>query len=153
MSRRDQITMTDAEVDEYLRGRRTMNVATLNHDGRIHLVAMWYGFFDDGALGFWTYGRSQKIKNLQRDPRLTCLVESGDTYGELKGVELVGTGVVVEDRDAVMQIGRSVFERYTGPWSEEVRPAVEAMGAKRHAVRIQIDKVVTWDHTKLGGVY
>ena len=153
MSRRDQITMTEAEVDAYLRGRRTMNVATLNHDGRIHLVAMWYGFFDDGALGFWTYSRSQKIKNLQRDPRLTCLVESGDEYAELKGVELVGTGVVVEDRAAVMQIGRSVFERYTGPWSDEVAPAVEAMGAKRFAVRIEIGDVVTWDHTKLGGVY
>ena len=153
MSRRDQIKMSEAEVDVYLRGRRTMNVATLNHDGRIHLVAMWYGFFDDGALGFWTYSRSQKIKNLQRDPRLTCLVESGDEYAELKGVEIVGTGVVVEDRAAVMQIGRSVFERYTGPWSDEVAPAVEAMGAKRFAVRIEIDDVVTWDHTKLGGVY
>ena len=153
MSRRDQIKMSEAEIDEYLRGRHTMNVATLNHDGRIHLVAMWYGFFDDGALGFWTYSRSQKIKNLQRDPRLTCLVESGDEYAELKGVEIVGTGVVVEDRAAVMQIGRSVFERYTGPWSDEVAPAVEAMGAKRFAVRIEIDDVVTWDHTKLGGVY
>ena len=153
MSRRDQIKMTDAEVDDYLRGRRTMNVATLNHDGRIHLVAMWYGYFDDGALGFWTYSRSQKIKNLQRDPRLTCLVESGDEYAELKGVEIVGTGSVVEDPAAVMQIGRSVFERYTGPWSDEVAPAVEAMGAKRVAVRIEIDDVVTWDHTKLGGVY
>jgi PPOX class probable F420-dependent enzyme len=153
VSRRDQIKMSDAEVDEHLRGRHTMNVATLNHDGRIHLVAMWYGYFDDGALGFWTYSRSQKIKNLQRDPRLTCLVESGDTYAELRGVEIVGTGVVVADRAAVMQIGRSVFERYTGPWSDEVAPAVEAMGAKRVAVRIEIDDVVTWDHTKLGGTY
>ena len=153
MSRRDLIKMTKAEVDEHLRGRHTMNVATLNHDGRIHLVAMWYGFFGDGALGFWTYSRSQKIKNLQRDPRLTCLVESGEEYAELKGVELVGTGVVVEDRAAVMEIGRSVFERYTGPWSDEVAPAVEAMGAKRFAVRIEIDDVVTWDHTKLGGTY
>lgn len=153
MSRRDQIKMTDAEVGEYLGGRRTMNVATLNHDGRIHLVAMWYGFFDDGSIGFWTYSRSQKIKNLQRDSRLTCLVESGDEYAQLKGVEIVGTGVVVEETDAVMQIGRSVFERYTGPWSDEVAPAVEAMGAKRFAVRIEIDDVVTWDHTKLGGTY
>ena len=153
MSRRDQITMSQDEVDELLRGRHTMNVATVNHDGRIHLVAMWYGYFADGALGFWTYGRSQKIKNLQRDPRMTCLVETGDEYAQLKGVELVGTGVVVEDGDAVMQIGRSVYERYTGPWSDAVAPAVEAMGAKRFAVRIEIEKVVSWDHTKLGGVY
>jgi len=153
MSRRDQIRMTDEEIDEFLRGRHTMNVATLNHDGRIHLVAMWYGFFDDGALGFWTYGKSQKILNLQRDPRMTCLVETGEEYAQLKGVEIVGTGEVVTDRDEVMQIGRSVFERYTGPWSDAAAPAVEQMGAKRHAVRIKVDKLVTWDHTKLGGVY
>ena len=153
MSRRDQIRMTEAEVDDFLRGRRTMNVATTNHDGTIHLVAMWYGFFDDGALGFWTYGRSQKIKNLQRDPRMTCLVESGDDYAQLQGVELVGTGTVIEDRSAVMQIGRSVYERYTGPWDDAVAPAIESMGAKRSAVRIEVDKVVSWDHTKLGGVY
>jgi len=153
MSRRDQITMSKDEIDAFLRGRHTMNVATINHDGRIHLVAMWYGFFDDGALGFWTYGRSQKIKNLQRDDRMTCLVESGDEYAELKGVEIVGRGTVLDDRGAVMQIGRSVYERYTGPWSDAVAPAVEAMGAKRSAVKIEIDKLVTWDHTKLGGTY
>ena len=72
---------------------------------------------------------------------------------ELQGVEIVGRGIVVEDRDAVMQIGRSVYERYTGPWSDAIAPAVEAMGAKRFAVRIEVDKMVTWDHTKLGGVY
>jgi len=153
VSRRDQIRMTDAEIDEFLRGRHTMNVATLNHDGAIHLVAMWYGFFDDGALGFWTYGKSQKILNLQRDPRMTCLVETGSEYAELRGVEIVGRGTVVTDRTEVMQIGRSVFERYTGPWSDAAAPAVEQMGAKRHAVRIEVDKLVTWDHTKLGGVY
>jgi len=153
MSRRDQIKMTDDEIVEYLRGRHVMNVATIGKDGRPHLVAMWYGFFDDGALGFWTYGRSQKILNLKRDPRMTCLVETGDEYAELKGVEIVGNGVVIEDRDEVMQIGRSVFERYTGPWSDAAAPAVEAMGAKRFAVKIEVEKMVTWDHTKLGGVY
>jgi PPOX class probable F420-dependent enzyme len=153
MSRRDQIKMTDAEIEEFLRGRHTMNVATIGKDGRPHLVAMWYGFFDDGSLGFWTYGKSQKILNLQRDPRMTCLVETGAEYAELKGVEIVATGIVVTDRDEVMQIGRSVFERYTGPWSDAAAPAVEAMGAKRHAVKIEVEKLVTWDHGKLGGVY
>ncbi len=153
MSRREQIKMTPEEITDFLHGRHTMNVATHNHDGTIHLVAMWYGYFHDGALGFWTYGRSQKILNLQRDARLSCLVEAGDEYAELKGVEIVGRGVVVEDRDAVIQIGRSVYERYTGPWSDAIAPAVEAMGAKRFAVKIEVDKMVTWDHTKLGGVY
>lgn len=153
MSRRDQIRMAQEEIDEFLRGRHTMNVATIGPDGRPHLVAMWYGFFDDGALGFWTYGKSQKIVNLQRDPRMTCLVETGDEYAQLKGVEIVGTGVVLTERDEVMAIGRSVFERYTGPWSDAAAPAVEQMGAKRSAVKIEIEKLVTWDHTKLGGTY
>ena len=68
MSRRNQITMTEAEVEAYLQGRETMNVASYNHDGTIHLVAMWYGFLD-GVPAFWTYGKSQKILNLRRDPR------------------------------------------------------------------------------------
>jgi PPOX class probable F420-dependent enzyme len=145
--------MTDEEIDEFLHGRRTMNVATINKDGTPHLVAMWYGFFADVALGYWTYGKSQKIVNLQRDPRTTCLVETGDEYAQLKGVEIIGTGVVVTDRDAVMEIGKSVFERYTGPWSDAAAPAVEQMGSKRFAVRIEVEKMVTWDHTKLGGTY
>jgi PPOX class probable F420-dependent enzyme len=153
VSRRDQIKMTDAEIDEFLRGRHTMNVATINKDGTPHLVAMWYGFFDDGALGYWTYGKSQKIVNLQRDPRTTCLVETGAEYAELKGVEIVGRGTVVTDRDEVMQIGKSVFERYTGPWSDAAAPAVEQMGAKRFAVRLEVEKMVSWDHGKLGGTY
>lgn len=153
MSRRDQIKMTPEEIQEYLQGRHTMNVATIGKDGRPHLVAMWYGFFADGALGFWTYGKSQKILNLQRDPRMTCLVETGEEYAQLKGVEIIGTGTVLTERDEVMEIGRSVFERYTGPWSDAAAPAVEAMGAKRAAVKIEIEELVTWDHTKLGGTY
>lgn len=153
MSRRDQITMTPDEVATFLDGRHTMNVATINRDGTPHLVAMWYGYFDDGALGFWTYGKSQKVLNLQRDSRMTCLVETGEEYAQLKGVEIIGTGIVLTDRDAVMQLGRSVFERYTGPWSDAAAPGVEKMGAKRAAVRIEVEKYVTWDHNKLGGTY
>lgn len=153
MSRRDQIRMTDAEVDAFLAERHTMDVATIGVDGRPHLVAMWYGFFDGGGLGFWTYGRSQKIVNLRRDPRMTCLVEAGDAYQELRGVELVCNGTVVEDRDEVLDVGASVFDRYTGPYTSEVRPLLEQMGAKRVAVRIEVLEVVSWDHRKLGGTY
>lgn len=152
MSRRDQIRMTPEEVDEFLHGRHTMNVATIGADGRPHLVAMWYGFLD-GAPAFWTYGKSQKIVNLQRDPRITCLVEDGDRYEELRGAELVGRGVVIDDPDAVMAVGISVFERYTAPFSEEYRPMIEKTGAKRVAVKIEVEKTVSWDHRKLGGVY
>ena len=153
MSRRDQIRMSDDEVQAFLAERHTMDVATIGADGRPHLVAMWYGFFPDGQLGFWTYGRSQKIVNLRRDPRLTCLVETGTAYEELRGVELVADGTVVDDREEVLAIGASVFDRYTGPYTPEARPVLEQVGAKRAAVRITVRDVVSWDHRKLGGTY
>ena len=152
MSRRDLIRMSSEEVDAFLQGRHTMNMATLNHDGTVHLVAMWYGFLD-GAPAFWTYGKSQKVVNLRRDPRITCLVEAGEQYDELKGVELVGTARIVEDRDAVMAVGRSLFERYTGPWTDQAAAGVEMMGAKRVAIVVEPAKTVSWDHAKLGGAY
>jgi PPOX class probable F420-dependent enzyme len=145
--------MSEEEVDEFLHGRHTMNVATIGPDGRVHLVAMWYGFTADDRPAFWTYGRSQKILNLQRDPRITCLVETGATYAELKGVELVGTGVILDSQDDVQATGRSVYERYNGEWSDAAAAGVAAMGAKRVVVRIDVEKVVSWDHAKLGGTY
>ncbi len=153
MSRRDQIRMDDAEVAAFLGERHTMNIATLGADGRPHLVAMWYGFFPDGALGFWTYGRSQKIVNLRRDPRMTCLVEAGEAYEELRGVELVADGTIVEEREEVLALGASVFDRYSGPYTPESRPILEQVGAKRAAVRIEVLETVSWDHRKLGGTY
>jgi PPOX class probable F420-dependent enzyme len=152
MSRRDLIRMTHDEQVEFLDGRHTMNVATMNHDGSIHLVAMWYGFVDKHPA-FWTYGRSQKIRNLERNPQITCLVETGDVYEELMGVELVGEAEIVTDRDRLMEIGRSVFERYIGPWSDEMQPYLDQTGAKRHGVIITPKRVVSWDHRKLGGAY
>ncbi len=144
--------MTDEEVQAFLQERHTMNVASIGRDGRPHLVAMWYGFYD-GAPAFWTYGKSQKIVNLRRDPRLTCLVEAGAAYKDLQGVELIGTGAILEDREDVMAVGRSVYERYTGPYSDDRAGALERTGAKRVAVRIDVESVVSWDHRKLGGTY
>ena len=109
--RRDLIRMSDDEIDEFLHGRRTMNVATFNHDGTIHLVAMWYGFYE-GKPAFETFAKSQKVLNVQRDSRITVLVEDGDQYEELRGVEIVGTGRVVEDPAEVMKIARDVVRRY-----------------------------------------
>lgn len=152
MSRRDQVRMTDDEVEAFLHGRHTMNVATYNHDGTIHLVAMWYGFVD-GETAFWTYRSSQKIKNLERNPSITCLVEDGDVYEELRGVELVGRGEVITAPEETMAVGESVFERYQGAVTDEVRPFVAKAGEKRYAVRIHVDRVVSWDHRKLGGTY
>ncbi len=152
MSRRDLIRMTPEEVEAFLAGRHTMNLATIGPDGFPHLVAMWYGFVD-GKPAVWTYGKSQKVRNLERDPRITALVETGDTYDQLQGVELVGHATLADDRDTVMAVGRSVWERYTGQWSDDAAGAVAAMGAKRVAIIIDVAKTVSWDHRKLGGTY
>lgn len=152
MSRRDQIRMSDAEVEGFLSGRHTMNVASFNHDGTIHLVAMWYAMVDGDAV-FWTFGKSQKIRNLQRDPRITLLVETGDEYAELMGVEMVGQAEVITTHDDIMAIGEAVYVRYFGEINDEIRPFVHATGAKRFGVRIKVDNVVSWDHRKLEGVY
>lgn len=152
MKRRDVIRMSDDEVATFLDGRHTMNVATVNHDGSIHLVAMWYGFLD-GRPGFWTYGRSQKVLNLERNPQITCLVETGEEYEQLQGVELVGRGELVTDRERIMELGRSVFQRYVGTWSDEMQPYLDKTGAKRVGVVIDVERTVSWDHRKLGGTY
>ncbi len=153
-SRREQIQMTPEEVAAFLDGRHTMNVATLGPTGHPHLVAMWYAMLD-GKPAFWTFTKSQKILNLRRDPRITALVEDGETYATLRGVELVGSARIVEDWDGIMRIALATAEKYNGPEAvgEQARPFLEAMAAKRVGVVIDVDKVVSWDHTKLGGRY
>lgn len=153
MSRRDIIRMTEAEVESYLTSGRDLQVASINADGTPHLVTMWFALVD-GDLCFWTYGRSQKIVNLQRDPRVTVLVADGDVYEKLRGVSVAGTATVIEDRDEVNAIGEAVFEKYWMPITDEaVREGVHSMGAKRLGVRITLEKVVSWDHSKLEGAY
>ncbi|MGH9177222.1 MAG: pyridoxamine 5'-phosphate oxidase family protein [Acidimicrobiales bacterium] len=149
MNRRAEIRMSPAEVEAFLHEPHHLQVATVGRDGRPHLVAMWYGFLD-GRPALWTYGRSQKVANLRRDPRITCLAESGGAYNELKGVQLIGTATILEDREAVLAAGRSVFERYGGHLTEADRPRLERMSAKRVAVRIDVERMVSWDHAKLG---
>ncbi len=151
--RRDLIAMTPEELDAFLAGRRTMNVATFNHDGSIHLVAMWYGFYE-GKPAFETFTKSQKIRNLERDDRITVLVETGDDYNELKGVELVGRATVTADPEVVMPVARSVVERYFAVDKPEDAEAVAiGLANKRSAVIIDVERTVSWDHTKLGGTY
>lgn len=149
VNQRDRIKMTDEEVDEFLAGRHSMAMCTINHDGTIHAVAMWYGFLE-GAVAIETKAKSQKVQNLRRNPTMTVLVEDGETYQELRGVELVGRGEIVEDPDRIWELGVSVFERYQAPYTEEMRPFVEAMLNKRVVVKLHVDRVVTWDHRKLG---
>ncbi|HET9729069.1 MAG TPA: PPOX class F420-dependent oxidoreductase [Acidimicrobiia bacterium] len=151
VNQRAQIKMTPEEVDAFLHERHSMTMSTISPDGSIHSVAMWYGFLE-GAIAFETKAKSQKVLNLRREPRLTCLVESGDSYDQLRGVSLVGTGEIVEEAETerIWELGVSVFERYNAPYSEEMKPFVEAMLRKRVVVKLHVDKTVTWDHRKLG---
>jgi PPOX class probable F420-dependent enzyme len=146
--------MTDDEVQAYLAEQKILNVATIGPTGRPHLVAMWYEVIN-GKVSFWTFGKSQKIMNLRRDPRITCLVESGDTYETLRGVELVGTARFVEDYDQILEIGKTVAAKYQGDvvLSEAALPFIEAQARKRIGVIVDVERVVSWDHTKLGGSY
>lgn len=146
--RRASIAMTEDEIRAFLNERQVMTVATIAVDGRPHLTAMWYGFLADGTPALWTYGKSQKIVNLRRDPRITCLIEDGEAYNELRGVELRATAEVIEDRDVVDALGLSVYERYTGPIDDGAHEVVRVMGAKRVAVRIDVERTVSWDHSK-----
>ena len=153
MSRRDQIRMTDTEISAFLDQQRSLQVASINKDGSPHLVTMWYGFID-GNIVFWTYAKSQKVANLRRDPRISCLVESGLKYEELKGVSITGRGEISDDREYVQQVGAAVLPRYNMVEIDDgVREVLQRMGAKRVAITIHPSKVVSWDHTKLGGVY
>ena len=150
VKQRDLIRMTDAEVQEFLAGVRTMNCATVNHDGTIHLVAMWYGFLE-GCPALETKAKSQKVANLRRDPQITCLVEDGSAYEELRGVEIVGHAEIVDEPDRMFELGISVFERHQGmEYRDELRPVIEQMLHKRVVVKIHPDRYVSWDHRKLG---
>lgn len=144
--------MSPDEVTEFLQGRHTLNVATFNHDGTIHLVAMWYGFID-GDLAFETFEKSQKVQNLRRDSRITVLVEDGDQYENLRGVELVGRAEIIEDHETIMDVARAVLTRYHDLAPEDLDGAAEFMVRKRVGVRIHAEKVVSWDHRKLAGGY
>ena len=149
VNQRKAIRMTPEEVDAFLSERRAMTMCSVSPDGSIHAVAMWYGFLD-GCITVETKAKSQKVRNLRRDPRCTCLFEDGDTYEELRGVELVGRAEIVEDPDKLWELGVSVFERYNAPYTEELKPFVEAMLHKRVAIKLNVDRTVSWDHRKLG---
>ena len=153
-SRRTTITMTDEEIVAYLEEQKVLNVATIGPTGHPHVVAMWYVVLD-GKPAFWTFGKSQKIMNIRRDPKITGLIESGDAYNELRGVELVGTGRIIDDETKVLEIGKAVAVKYNGPnaVSEAALPFIEAQARKRLGVVFEIERTVSWDHTKLGGSY
>ncbi|KQY64147.1 MULTISPECIES: pyridoxamine 5'-phosphate oxidase family protein [unclassified Nocardioides] len=154
MSGRDAVRLDDAELDAFLRDNVKVQVATVGTDGTAHLTTLFYVVLDDGRLAFWTYGRSQKIRNLERDPRITCLVEDGTDYFELRGASLKGVAELVLDPDRIFAIGSAVATRMVGAASFEQLGDVGAaevrrQAAKRVAVIVTPERVSSWDHRKM----
>jgi PPOX class probable F420-dependent enzyme len=147
-NQRSTIVLTDEEIRQFLEGSRSMTLATVGPSGHPHLVAMWFALID-GDICFETKAKSQKAANLRRDPKVSCLIEDGMTYEELRGVAIEGTADVVDDADLLWRIGVNVFERYYGPYTDDLKPMVEAMLNKRVAVRVKAERVRSWDHAKL----
>ena len=145
---RERIRMTDGEVAEFLDRQRTLHLASIGPDGVPHLVPMFFGLID-GRIAMWTYAKSQKAANLRRDPRVTCLVETGDHYGELRGVSITGRAELHDDYDTVYGVGEALHARYQGGMTHSSRAGLEAESHKRVAVFIDPVKTVTWDHRKL----
>ncbi|MCZ8382514.1 PPOX class F420-dependent oxidoreductase [Mycobacterium sp. CPCC 205372] len=147
---RGKIVMSDAEIAEFIDRSRTATMATVLPSGRPHLVAMWYAVLD-GEIWFETKAKSQKAVNLRRDPTVTVMIEDGDTYNTLRGVSIDGRAEIVDDDpDLLLRVGISVWERYTGPYSDDMRPFVDQMMNNRIAVRVVPERNRSWDHRKLG---
>jgi len=152
MSRRDLIRMNDEEIRAFLEEQRTLQVATIDHDGWPHLIAMWYVLIND-QIAFWTYAKSQKVVNLRRDDRLTCLVETGERYDELRGVQIKGRAIINDDRETVQRIGEAIWVRLTGSLNDTTRQMVEAQAANRVVVFVKPVEIVSWDDQKLSVGY
>jgi general stress protein 26 len=162
VSRRAQIRMTDEEVLAFLAEQRTLVCATNGRDGWPHLMPLWYVLRPTGPAGAtevwaWTFAKSQKVRNLERDPRATLQVEAGVEYHLLCGVMLECDVVVHRETERVAELGLEIFGRYTGDESGEVAPEVRdmvlAQAPKRVAMQFVERRRATWDHRKLGGVY
>lgn len=149
-SGRRAVSMSQDEVDAFLAGNIKVQVASIGKDGTPHLTTLFYVVLD-GRICFWTYATSQKIKNLERDARVSALVESGAAYEELAGVSIRGTAEIVRDTDGIRRIGTAVVNAMAG--GEDLgdlgRDIVEHQVTKRVGVVITPDKVASWDHSKM----
>jgi PPOX class probable F420-dependent enzyme len=155
-SRREQIRMTDAELQDFLAEQKIVSVATIGPNGRPHLVPLWY-VVDGRDLRGWTYAKSQKAKNLERDPHATLQIEDGVDYQELRGVMFECDVEVENDPEKVADYGMALFKRYgpgdDGELPDEVRDMVLKQAEKRIGLRSVPTRTVSWDHSKLGGTY
>lgn len=156
MSRRAQIRMTEDEVRKFLEEKRTIILCSIGKGGLPHPMPMWFAVEDDGAVVMTTFTKSQKIQNLRRDPRVSLLAEDGETYSDLRGVMIQGRAEVVTDVESVFATLRQVSVRIgaiRGEDGDAVREGLRASARKRCLVRVKPERVVSWDHRKLAGVY
>ena len=154
-SRRDQIKLTEAEQGGLLAEERVVVVTSNGPRGWPHSMPMWFTV-RDGVIWVWTYAKSQKVKNLERDPRATLLVEAGVSYTELRGVMIESEAVIHRETRTVVEFGKELTVRYSeGIESVEgdAAAALEAQAAKRVAISFPPERVRSWDHRKLGGTY
>lgn len=147
---RDAVKLTDSELEEFLSSNMKVQVATNGPDGHPHLTTLFYVMVD-GKMFFWTYGKSQKIMNLRRDPRITALVEDGTDYFELRGATLFGTARLIEDFDTLVDLGGRVAKVMAngedlGEFGDQI---VAQQARKRVGVIVEPDKIASWDHRKM----
>jgi PPOX class probable F420-dependent enzyme len=153
VSRRDQIKLTPEEIASLLGEQRVVVCASNGSRGWPHLMPLWY-VIRAGEIWAWTYAKSQKVRNLERDPRATLQIEDGEQYHELRGVMIEAEATIHRDTEVVAGVGAELAQRYgggaVGPESLEV---VRAQASKRVALQFVADRTTSWDHRKLGGVY
>jgi PPOX class probable F420-dependent enzyme len=146
---RDKVRMSDAEVDAFLGESKSLNVASLGKDGAPHLTTLWFAVHD-GKIMFETYGSSQKVVNLRRDPRIAVLCEAGETYQELRGVSVNGRAEIVDQAPRINELMSFIVQRNNpGIASEALGDHVVQMTRKRVVVVVHPERVVSWDHRKL----
>ena len=145
--------MSAEEVAAFLAASRVVTCATNGRDGRPHLMPLWY-VIRDRALWAWTYAKSQKVRNLERDARCTLQVESGGEYAELRGVMLACDAVIHRDLDTVAALGAEIAARYGGAdLTPDLAAAMRKQAAKRVGLQFVERRRASWDHRKLGGTY
>jgi PPOX class probable F420-dependent enzyme len=155
VSRRAQIKLTDEEQRELLEQERIVMVASHGPRGWPHVMPLWY-VVRDGEVWVWTYAKSQKVRNLERDPRATLLVETGEQYQDLRGVQIEARAEIVRDTARVLEFAKELTVRYTEGIEiveGDAAAALEAQAPKRVAIRFEAARVASWDHRKLGGTY
>lgn len=154
--KREKIKMSAQEIASFLDEQRVMNVSTIGRDGWPHMTSLWY-VMRDSEPWVWTYAKSQKVRNIERDDRATLLVEAGNSYQELMGVMFKARAELHRALSAVASVGEELLNRYQGEQTAAIddaaREALRAQAAKRVAIQFHVEQVVTWDHSKLGGAY